>query len=291
MAPQYDAAQEIPGPPETVVEVRVIRETPNLFAGFSAAISDKFFAGLKPLLGSWAEQFSRSFSLNLGQLISPDVLARLRESVPPNWQDIEDPDWSAALAIMNEGIPLIWVPRGSIVGRLINAGNAESRLEILDHARGNIVDDCAAALDEVTAPDLVPLAGLAAASGRALRDGHCAASQALSANVFDTWLRDTVRRGALFAPPGKGHSPYEHLRKQIVPVTDDVRITELKASGALTPVVMALAKFTPGGPVPTQFARHATAHAAGPEQYTDVNAIIALMLTTSALRQAQASGW
>jgi hypothetical protein len=54
---------------------------------------------------------------------------------------------------------------------------------------------------------------------------------------------------------------------------------------------MALVSFKPGGPVPVHLNRHATAHAAGPEQYSDVNAVIALMLTTSVLRQAQASGW
>jgi hypothetical protein len=76
------------------------------------------------------------------------------------------------------------------------------------------------------------------------------------------------------------------------PVDGDVRLAELKASGALTPVIMALAEFDPDdGVSPTSFGRHATAHAAGPEQYSDVNAVIALMLTTSVLRQAHASGW
>jgi hypothetical protein len=290
MAPPYDSGPEVPEPSENVIELHIVREMPNLFTGFGTAISEKLLAGLKPLFGSWTEQFSKAFSLNLGQLISPDVLARLRESVPPNWQDIKDPDWDAVLTIMNDGIPLIWVPRASIVGRLMNAESVEDRLAILEHASREIADDCEAVLSEVTAPQLVPLADLTADSGRALRDRHCTASQALSANVFDTWLRDAVRRGVLFTPPKNGGF-YENVRSQIKPITDDVRLIELKASGALTPVLMALAKFKPGGPVPTKFGRHATAHAAGSEQYSDVNAVIALMLTTSVLRQAQASDW
>lgn len=64
----------------------------------------------------------------------------------------------------------------------------------------------------------------------------------------------------------------------------------LKAAGSLSPVLMALVSSKPGGPVPVQLNRHA-AHAAGPEQCSDVNAVIALMLTTSVLRQAPALGW
>ena len=127
--------------------------------------------------------------------------------------------------------------------------------------------------------------------GRALRDGHCAASQALSANVFDTWLRDMVRRGKLFKPPGDREPFYGAIKRQIIGVSGKTSLRELKAAGSLSPVLMALVSFKPGGPVPVQLNRHATAHAAGPEQYSDVNAVIALMLTTSVLRQAQASGW
>jgi hypothetical protein len=54
---------------------------------------------------------------------------------------------------------------------------------------------------------------------------------------------------------------------------------------------MLLADDNPGDLMPAQFARHAMAQAAGGEQYTEVNAVIALMLTTSVHRQAQASGW
>jgi hypothetical protein len=43
--------------------------------------------------------------------------------------------------------------------------------------------------------------------------------------------------------------------------------------------------------VPPEFGRHATAHAAGPEQYSDANAVIAVMLAASVLWQSQASGW
>ena len=133
---------------------------------------------------------------------------------------------------------------------------------------------------------------LAEQAALALRDGYCAASQALSANVFDTWLRGVARRGVLFTLPAGTRFAYRRVLQQMRPVDGSVRLAELKASGALTPIIMALAEFDPDdGASPTSFGRHATAHAAAPEQYSTVNAVIALMLTTSVLQQAEASGW
>src|SRR5258708_11371042 len=208
--------------------------------------------------------------------------------MPPNWPD--DPDRETPLEIMNAGIRLIWVPRSDIVERLTTAGNADARGAILGQTAQEIVDDCEAVLADVTAPDLQPLASLAGAAGRALRDGHGAASQALAANVFDTWLRDAARRGVVFIPP-KGYFRYPHVVRQMKPLASEVRIRDLRELGVQASILAALRDFGPGDAIPAEVGRHPTAHAAGPEQYTDVNAVIALMLTTSVLRQAQASGW
>lgn len=219
------------------------------------------------------------------------MAAQLRQAMPANWEGVDE-DWDAAIEIMNsQGIPLIWIPRGSIVGALMDAAGTAERHAILIDARHEIVADCLAVLARVTAPGPVPLAGLAADAARALDEGHFAASQALSANVFDTWLRDVVFRQVLFEPPRKREGFYPAIRRQIVALSGETMLTEFKSTGSLTPVLMAIQSFKPGGPVPAQLNRHATAHAAGPEQYSDVNAVIALMLTTSVLGQAQESGW
>jgi hypothetical protein len=57
------------------------------------------------------------------QAISPGTSAALKvlaeqlhEAMPANWAGVDE-DWDAAIEVMNdEGIPLIWVPRGNIVG-------------------------------------------------------------------------------------------------------------------------------------------------------------------------------
>ena len=298
IAPLYeaDAAGSLPAK----IELNIVREMPNPFIGLSANLGKGITAQIAPVLDSiataWTRSFAQAVSLHFDRMIPRETFERLREAVPPNWVAIEDSDWdidwTAALETMNDGIPLIWVPGSASVGRLLKAGSPEERLAILEESRVAIADDCATVLGEVTTRELSPLAGLAAKAARALGDGHCAASQALSANIFDTWLRGVVRRGVLFTLPSGARFRYPRVRQQMHPVDGDVRLAELKASGALTPVIMALAEFDPDDGVSlTSFGRHATAHAAGPEQYSDVNAVIALMLTTSVLRQAHASGW
>ena len=67
------------------------------------------------------------------QAISPGTSAalkvlaeQLREAMPANWGGVDE-DWDAAIEIMNdEGIPLIWVPCGNIVGRLMSASGPPS---------------------------------------------------------------------------------------------------------------------------------------------------------------------
>lgn len=50
---------------------------------------------------------------------------------------------------------------------------------------------------------------------------------------------------------------------------------------------MVLETFVPGDPIPVEFNRHASVHAAGAVQYHPANALIALMIATSLLREAQ----
>jgi hypothetical protein len=254
-----------------------------------ARISKGLELGIRPLLQSVSGSGAGLLLALQSAVDWSEVFRPLREALPANWPD--DPDWGAALEIMNEGIPLMWVPREEIVVALMRAADGASRRDLLVRRRARITADCRAALAEVEAAELLPLAGLASDACRALAAGHRAASQALSANVFDTWLHQAARRGVRVSLPASGWFSYTKVRGQLEPLSGDVTIRDLRAEGSLAPALMALATFNPGGTVPAEFSRHATAHAAGPEQYSDANAVIALMLATSVLRQTEASGW
>jgi hypothetical protein len=154
-----------------------------------------------------------------------------------------------------------------------------------------IVEDCRQRLEEVLEDDLQHLDGLADDALRALEQANPTAAQALAANVFDTLLRDVCHRGRLFAG-SSGRFKYQHVTGGITPVSDETLVGVYRATCVLTPVLKALAEFNcETDPVPGRFARHATVHRAGTTQYTPANAVIAIMLATSLLREAQESGW
>jgi hypothetical protein len=211
---------------------------------------------------------------------------------PPNWWSVAKLDGDVAIAIMQEeGIPLAWVPRAEIVADLIAAPDPDARDTILVARTQEIVEDCRRRLAEVLDADLQDLNGLTGDAGRALEQSNPTAAQALAANVFDTLLRDVRHRGRLFAG-STGRFKYQHVTSGITPVSEETLIGVYRATCVLTPVLKALAEFNvETDPVPGRFTRHATAHRAGTTQYTPPNAIIAIMLATSLLREAQESGW
>jgi hypothetical protein len=106
--------------------------------------------------------------------------------------------------------------------------------------------------------------------------GHLAAAQALAASIFDTALRKTL-------PQQSGR----YYAKAEAEITN--RHDRRDAMGFVhMPAIVVLDEFWEykGDPIPTKFNRHATVHAAGRVRYTPANAVIALALATSLVREA-----
>ncbi len=185
----------------------------------------------------------------------------------------------------------MWVPRAAIVTKLVTAADADARDGLLVSLLDDIAEDCATVLGEVTDPALRPLGEIAADAVAALRCGHRPSAQALAGNVFDTVLRDATRRGVIFAGPPAGYFRYDKARKKITPVSERTAVGRFRTACVLSAALPALKDYNPSDPAPTRFVRHATAHSARPEQYAPVNAIVAVMLMASVLREAQACGW
>ncbi|MBT2539651.1 hypothetical protein J7E99_02725 [Streptomyces sp. ISL-44] len=72
---------------------------------------------------------------------------------------------------------------------------------------------------------------------------------------------------------------------------DDPTIRQFREVAAFLPFPKALESFWPPAPVPGHFNRHATAHAAAATQYTPVNAVTAVMLAVSVLRDIDDMGY
>ena len=181
---------------------------------------------------------------------------------PPNWEeipgnDVDDLGDKAIAIIQGEGIPMVWVPRPDIVASLVHAADADARDAILLSSRDDIAADCLGALSVVTNADLKPLADLGADAVSAQRAGHESSAQALATNVFDTVLRDAIRRGVIFDGP-LGYFRYDKVLKRIEPVSGETPHQEV--SGSLRPrrSGAGAAGFRPGRPraCPVRQARH-----------------------------------
>jgi hypothetical protein len=205
-----------------------------------------------------------------------------RRGVPPNWHDLGDELRLGPLVeITKAGYPTAWVPRAAILRELIDA-DEDDRHAVFAVRRVEIIEDCCACLEEVTSAELVDLAAkLDEALELAETGRHLAAAQALAASVFDTILRRNIK-------PEQLSGYYFKAKREIEDHHENASLTKLRWGVVHLPVLIALKVFNgpKGEPVPTIFNRHASAHAVGPEQYTEANAVIALALATSLVREA-----
>jgi hypothetical protein len=211
---------------------------------------------------------------------------QLRAGAPPNWQFGED--WPKLTMIsetvQQDGIPLAWVPRGDIVVGLVHAEGIEGRRAILADREADIVQDCFTCLDDVHAPELAELVTNAREAVRVFQDQHAKPAQALATVVLDAVLR------LLFAAP---NFSYGGIRRQLAEVWDNAPLRYMRSALVLAAIPGALEQFWPdrGDPVPVRFNRHASAHTVHAEQFTRTNALVAIMIITSLLRETHESAW
>jgi len=200
---------------------------------------------------------------------------------PPNWHDLDESvDAGDLLDLSEDGIPTAWVPRASVLMALVGADEAD-RSAVFDTHREEVLDDCTAVLSEITSAELADQVILLAEALAVAEMGHLAAAQSLAASIFDTTLRHTFE-------PKRMRGYYETVKNEIRDRHDNASMSELRWGIVHVPVLVVLNMFDPakGDPVPSVFNRHASAHAAGSIQYTPTNAVVALALATSLLREA-----
>lgn len=204
-----------------------------------------------------------------------------RRGVPPNWRDLgDDLTLWPLVEIAEAGYPTAWVPRAAVLQELIDA-DERGRQAVFAARRVEIIEDCRACLDEVTSAELVDLTAKLREALEVADAGHLVAAQALAASVFDTVLRQTIK-------PERINGYYKKAKQEIEERHENASLAELRWGVVHVPALVALDMFDgpSGDPVPTIFNRHASAHAVGPEQYTEANAVIALALATSLVREA-----
>lgn len=215
----------------------------------------------------------------------------LRQGGPDNWRELQDAEVAELPMLAEQGIPISWVPRAAVLRDLLAAepGHPGWTGVVTAHSE-TILGDCAAALDIVEHGERGELGRYLRAALTTFEAGHHAAAQALAMNVLDTLLRAiTPTTGRSNGKGGRGREPgvYTRFAQSIRSMDVEGRALLVPWVIAYRPVLAALQEFWPdrGDDVPTTANRHATAHAVGDIQYTEGNALLALMLSTATLRE------
>lgn len=214
------------------------------------------------------------------QVIAKRMAESVRWAWPPNW---EDDGWEVGVMlarmdiISTEGLPLIWVPRADLVGDLTAQDDADARTALLLERADDALDACGDQLGHVEDGGLVPIAKGVHRALDAWRSGHRDAVQALATAALDTTITRSYGLGSRTA-----------AREFGLPL-EEVSIGVVRQAMVLAAVHRALDTFDPiKDPIPTRYNRHATVHAVSPEQYNEANALIALLLATSLVRERHA---
>jgi hypothetical protein len=161
--------------------------------------------------------------------------------------------------------------------RKVLAAPAEETAVVLLAHRDELIADLNECLGEITADQYTRERDAALAAVAAFADGHPQAAQALAASVFTSALhvafedRRIGRIGRRLAETDPEDAVISQLR---------LRVIYLAAKQALDEFHPARAE-----PERPEFNRHNTAHRITGAQWTEANALSALMLTTSLLRE------
>jgi hypothetical protein len=214
-------------------------------------------------------------------------LGSLRHVLSPNWiglpgvvkESMVTLDVASLASVASQGVAVAWVPRPAVLAELL-ASTPADLIGVTLKRRDEIFDDCANALGRSSSGPIADVGTLLLTAIDTASAGYYPAAQALAANVLDTVLRIACPLG-----PWQG---YRHVREAISELRDTGTVRHLRTGLALAPVLLATDTYDgTSNVVPTAYNRHATAHAVGGIQYSEANAVVALMAATSALRECQ----
>jgi hypothetical protein len=276
MLPKFDiVVPKIDIPIPKLVDIVPKFEIPTLKLDYStlfpdfAALSAKTVEALKPSLDLIHDLQRDQFAELLAS-----VGKTIRSLLPPNWRDdsISIPS-DLEILLLDEGLPLAWVPPTDVLALIFRAQNAAERRKVVGTRWKRIVQACVAELDRVSDPRLKGHVRFARAAAEPLLEGHWKSSQALSANLLDSILRKEFN----------GRDRKRMTDQTSRPSIDDYPLRLAMVLGAIW---AAHGQYWPdqGDKVPRKFSRHGSAHGVSHRQYSRINAVLALMHVTSLLR-------
>jgi hypothetical protein len=209
---------------------------------------------------------------------------RLQDLDPDNWRE-EQLRRLDMLPIMEEGIPLVWTPSADVIRDLLDAPDASARRKLLEQRAATVVEHCRTVLSNVDRNDLTAEVGFLNDCLDLIGSGKHGAAQVLASSVLDTVLRAMVRADPRLQDK-RGQFHFKSLAARLPKATPDTLVGQFRAYCIHTSIHKAYEDYF-GPPVPEEYNRHATAHAAGPTQITLANALAAVMLAVGMVRELE----
>lgn len=202
-------------------------------------------------------------------------------------------------AARSEGIPLAWVPRPDTISELNAAGGRDERLRSLRTHREETIDDCLALLGECKEAASAESVELARLAIDAVKASHHQAGMALAVSLGEPlakWASPPRVKGFQSKEDQEDwkkkreKTHYEHAQIEIDRLpAGDVAPWGFRYQVLIAPIPRFYTAYWPdkGVPAPTGLSRHVVAHQPTPDHFSETNALLALMLVVSILREQQ----
>jgi len=231
----------------------------------------------RAVLDSWREEERRRFER--WRALAEAADETFQRALPPNWNNppVELPETELVEAVLlDEGLPLAWVPPAAILETLLRASSADERRRLLEVNANELVSACLSELERLESSETAEWRPFAKEAADSMLAGYWSSGQALAANALETLVRRFMLRSVQgvtsrkLRPGGQG-APVPSIR-----AVDEV---DVKAVLVTQGIWGAYATYLPDDldGIPTRFTRHASAHGVSVNQYSTVNAVVALM--------------
>lgn len=216
--------------------------------------------------------------------VSAPLIDKFARLDPENWR-YEPLDREAMITVMEEGIPLVWVPPAEVIRDLCAEPDPAHRREILVARLDQVLHHGGQVLEAINRVDLASSKQHLRECLALLDEGRPAAAQALATCVWDTTLRALVRADSSLQNKHGGFT-YKIIKAAMPQADMGVTVGKFRAYCLNTCLHAAWGEYF-GPQVPPQYNRHATAHAVGPTQYTTANAAVAFMNALGLMRELE----
>jgi hypothetical protein len=240
----------------------------------------------------------------------PDVLDRASKNAavkialemarPRNWWGSGLEPSSLFAIAREEGIPVVWVPSARTLKQLVEAAGEQARRRVLAEEQAHVQADCVTVLAECEDPWLGDDVALCRKAIQAMRAGFHEAAMALFVGIAEplaSWASTPRLRG--FKSEADREAWLQHRRKigkyawaeyELDARGADISSYKFKQQVLMAPIPRF---FTPwfadsGQPTPVRLSRHVVAHHPTIAHFSVENALTALMLVVSILREKQA---